>query len=154
VCEPSVSIELAPATAAISAAPVRSRRLIACESGERGAGHGLAGCCGMGLTRICRKLGLLGARCDDPLVCLPRRPRRCQLSTPLFRSHLDESRTKLSGTVFACAQRGRDKRPKYRCFVVRGVLFAGVRLPGQALRTHLDKKSNKARWYGLCIRAS
>ena len=149
VCESSVSIEFAPATAAISAAPVRSRRQIACESGERGAGHGLAGCCGVGLTRICRKLGLLGARCDFPLACLLYRPRRCQLSSPLFRSHLDESRTKLSGTVFACAQRGRDKRPKYRCFVVRGVLFAGARLPGQASWTHLDKKSNKTLCYGL-----
>jgi hypothetical protein len=153
VCESSVSIEFAPATAAISAAPVRSRRLKACESGERGAGHGLAGCCGMGLTCICRKLGLLGARCDFPRACLLYRPRRCQLSTPIFRSHLDKSRTKLSVTVLTCAQRGRGKRPKYQCFVIRSALFAGARLPGQASWSHLDKKSNKALCYGLCMRA-
>ena len=105
-------------------------------------------------TRICRKLGLLGARCDYPLVCLPRRPRRCQVSTLIFRTHLDKSRTKLVIWVFALSQRSRGKRPKYRCFVIRGVLFAGARLHGQqALWTHLDKKSNKTRYLGLRISA-
>ena len=153
VCESSVSIEFAPATAAISAAPVRSRRLRACESGERGAGHGLAACCGVGLTRIRRKLGLLGACCNFPLACLLYRPRHCQVSTPLCRGHLDKSRTKLSIRVLTLSQRSRGKRPKYPCLVIRSALLAGARLHDQALWTHLDAKSNKALYLGLRISA-
>ena len=71
------------------------------------------------------------------------------LSTPLFRAHRDKSRTKLVCEASALVQASRRKRPIYRSFCKKSLLFANAPKPaGRGARGRECRKTGILRRSG------